>query len=141
MAVTPVLLDAAENNPSEAYGMMTQWSHTSTIGGEPNPGFWSPGGQMSMMENSHPGAVFTDLTACNHYQGGPAAFATISCPALFISGIQDKMAPCALAKAEAEKNPLAEITMIPDCGHSIMSESPDGVRNALATFIARNRAQ
>ena len=39
MAVSPALLDAAENRPSEAYGMMTQWSHTSSLGGEPNPGF------------------------------------------------------------------------------------------------------
>ena len=135
MAVTPMLLDAARDNPSAAYAMMTQWSHTSPIGGEPNPGFWSPGGQMSMMENSRDGAVFTDLTACNNYQGGPDAFSKVHCPILFLSGVQDKMAPCALAKAEAEKNDNADIVMIPNCGHSIMSESPDSVRDALNAFI------
>jgi len=136
MTVTPKLLDAAENNPGDAYAMMTQWSHTSPIGGEPNPGFWSAGSQMSMMENSQPGAVFIDLTACNTYQGGPAAFGDTQCPILFISGTLDKMAPSKLAKIEADRNPNAEITMLPHCGHSIMSENPDGVRDELRRFIA-----
>ncbi|MBX2867118.1 MAG: alpha/beta hydrolase [Acidiferrobacterales bacterium] len=136
MAVTPVLLDAAQNRPSEAYEMMTQWSHTSSIGGEPNPGFWSSGGQMSMMENSRPGAVYTDLVACNAYDNGPQAFEQIATPILFISGVLDKMAPSKLAKAQADSNPNASIVMLPRCGHSIMSENPDGVRDALKDFIA-----
>jgi pimeloyl-ACP methyl ester carboxylesterase len=138
MTVTPKLLDAAKNNPSEAYSMMTQWSHTSSVGGEPNPGFWSAGSQMSMMENSRPGTVYTDLTACNNYQGGPAAFDGTDCPVLFISGTLDKMAPSKLAKIEADRNPNAQISMLPRCGHSIMSENPDGVRDELRHFIARH---
>ncbi len=137
MTVTPVLMDAARNDPSKAYSMMTQWSHTSPIGGEPNPGFWSSGSQMSMMENSRAGTVYTDLTACNDYQGGADAFAGTSCPILFISGVQDKMAPSKLAKVEADKNSAAEIIMLAKCGHSIMSENPDGVREQLATFIEK----
>jgi pimeloyl-ACP methyl ester carboxylesterase len=139
MTVTPVLLDAARDNPTEAYSMMTQWSHTSAIGGEPNPGFWSAGSQMSMMENSRPGTVFTDLTACNNYQGGPEAIEKTSCPMLFISGVQDKMAPAKLARKEADNNPNAEIVMLPRCGHSIMSENPDGVRDSLRHFITKSK--
>jgi len=30
--------------------------------------------------------------------------------------------------------------MLPKCGHSIMSENPDGVREALKDFIHRNQA-
>ena len=137
MAVTPVLLDAAQNNPSAAYSMMTQWSHTSPIGGEPNPGFWSSGSQMSMMENSRPGAVFTDLTACNNYQNGPGAMEAVRCPMLFISGVLDKMAPCKLAKQQADANDNASINMLENCGHSIMSENPDGVRDSLRQFITQ----
>ena len=70
MKVTPQLMDAAENDPSKAYSMMTQWSHTSKIGGEPIPGFWSPGMQMSMMENSNKGSIYCNLQACNNYDGG-----------------------------------------------------------------------
>ena len=135
MAVSDALLDAAKNEPSKAYAMMTQWSHTSPIGGEPNPGFWSSGSQMSMMENSRPGTVYTDLVACNNYQEGPQGFEKVACPILFISGVQDKMAPCKLARQQAGKSDNAEIVMIPNCGHSIMSESPDEVRDALARHI------
>ena len=40
------------------------------------------------------GAVFADLTACNNYSGGEAAMERVACPIQFISGIQDRMAPC-----------------------------------------------
>jgi pimeloyl-ACP methyl ester carboxylesterase len=135
MTVTPQLMEAAEHDPSSAYSMMTQWSHTSKIGGEPVPGFWSPGMQMSMMENSRPGSVHTDLVACDTYKGGEKAFENVDCPILFLSGRLDKMAPAKLAMAEADKNEQAEIVLIPNCGHSIMSESPDGVLNELKRFI------
>ena len=138
MTVTPQLLDAAENDPSQAYSMMTQWSHTSPIGGEPNPGFWSAGSQMSMMHNSRPGTVFTDLTACNNYSAGAQAFDSVTCPILFVSGVMDKMAPSKLAKSEADRNANAQIVLLPNCGHSILSENPDGVRNSLKEFIGNN---
>lgn len=138
MSVTPQLMDAAQNNPSKAYSMMTQWSHTSKIGGEPVPGFWSPGMQMSMMENSAEGSIYANLQACDNYKGGEAAFDKVQCPILFISGRLDKMAPAKLAKQVADSKDNADIVMIPNCGHSIMSESPDGVLDNLKRFIERN---
>jgi pimeloyl-ACP methyl ester carboxylesterase len=140
MGVTPQLMEAAESNPSQAYSLMTQWSHTSKIGGEPVPGFWSPGMQMSMMENSAPGSIHANLLACDNYKGGEAAFDEINCPILFISGRLDKMAPAKLAQAEADRNDRARIAMIPDCGHSIMSESPGDVLDELKAFIRENGA-
>ena len=100
MSVTPQLMDAAKNDPSKAYSMMTEWSHTSKIGGEPVPGFWSPGMQMSMMENSAEGSIYASLQACHNYTGGESAFENVNCPILFISGRQDKMAPAKLAQQE-----------------------------------------
>ncbi len=135
MAVTPILLDAARDDPREAYAMMTQWSHASPVGGEPNPGFWAPGGQFRLLENSHPGAVFADLTACNDYDGGADAMARVTCPIRFISGARDRMAPSPLARKMAAEKPGAEIVILPDCGHNLMAESPDGVRDALFEFI------
>lgn len=140
MTVTPQLLDAAENNPSAACAMMTQWSHASKIGGEPLPGFWSPGMQLSMMENSAPGALLSDLRACNNYSDGEKSFAAIAAqkyPILFICGQLDKMAPAKLALVHADKNENAEIVLLPGCGHSVMSESPDGVLHELKKFIGR----
>ena len=140
MTVTPQLLEAAGNNPSAAFAMMTQWSHASKIGGEPVPGFWSRGMQMSMMENSRPGALLADLTACHNYAGGEQALANIHCPVLFICGRLDRMAPAKLAKGYADKNDNAAIVFLADCGHSIMSESPDGVLHELKHFIGRHRS-
>ena len=138
MAVNDRMLGAAKNNPAVAYSMMTQFSHHSRLGGEPNPGFWSPGMQMSMMENSRDGAVFKDLTACNSYANGEQALSQVSIPTLFLSGHNDKMAPAELAKSFAAQSSYSEVVLLPNCGHSIMSESPDGVRDALKTFINNN---
>ncbi len=135
MSVTPQLMDAARNDPDQAYSFMTQWSHASAIGGEPVPGFWSAGMQMSMMKNSPQGSICRNLQACDNYKGGKAAFEKITCPILFISGKLDRMAPARLAIMEAERNEQAEIILIPGCGHNIMSESPDGVLYALTHFI------
>ena len=93
---------------------------------------------MSMMENSTPGSIHANLVACDNYMGGEQAFGHVSCPILFISGRLDRMAPAKLAKTEADRNDKARITMIPDCGHSIMSESPDGVLDELKVFIGEN---
>ena len=139
MSVAPVLLNAARDNPVEAYAMMTQWSHLSPFGGEPNPGFWAMGNQFRLLENSHPGAVFADLTACNEYQNGADALGQVDCPVLFVSGAQDRMAPCKLARKMAQDKSNAEIIILQECGHSLMAENPDGVRDALSQFIGEHR--
>jgi len=120
MTVAPVLLEAARDDPPAAYSMMTQWSFASKLGGEPVPGFWSPGMQFSMMTNSRPGALFADLTACNNYTGGAQAFAQLgdNCPVLFLCGQRDRMAPAKLAQKHADANAAANIVLLPDCGHS-----------------------
>ena len=143
MKVAPQLLDAARDNPPAAHAMMTHWSYASKIGGEPLPGFWSPGMQLSMMANNPRTTVFADLRACNKYAGGEAAFAKTACPIMFICGAQDKMAPAKLARTFIEKhageNYPAEVVMLENCGHSLMAESPHGVLRALTQFIARHQ--
>lgn len=137
MQVTPALMNAAKENPGKAYSMMTQWSHASRTGGEPVPGFWSAGMQMSMMENNSKDAIYCNLQACNNYTGGEQAFGRVHCPILFVSGKLDKMAPAKLAVQEAEKNRNAKIELIDGCGHNLMFESPDGVLDSLKGFICR----
>ncbi len=137
MQVAPALMNAARENPSKAYSMMTQWSHASRTGGEPVPGFWSAGMQMSMMENNDKDAIYCNLQACNNYTGGEQAFGRVQCPILFVSGKLDKMAPAKLAVQEAKKNKNAKIELIDGCGHNLMFESPDGVLDSLNRFIRR----
>ncbi len=145
MAVSRELLDAARDAPSTAYSMMTQWSHASQLGGEPAPGFWSAGMQMSMMSNSRRGVLHADLTACNEYRDGEAALdkiAAADCAILFICGVHDKMAPRKSAQQfAARRKPLPKgsaIVSLDNCGHNLMGESPDGVRAALKRFIDAN---
>jgi len=140
MRVTPALLAAARDDPPAAYSMMTQWSFTSKIGGEPVPGFWSPGMQFSMLGNSAPGAVFADLNACNDYAGGEHALAQLGdCPLLFLCGRLDRMAPAKLAQQHADRHANAGIVCLPDCGHGLLAEAPHGVLRELKTFIDRER--
>ncbi len=135
MSVAPVLMNAARDDPGTAYAMMTEWSHASRIGGEPVPGFWSAGMQMSMMENSPSGSIYSNLQACHNYSAGKEALDRIDCPILFVSGERDKMAPAKLAVREAGRNEKSDIVLIPGGGHNIMSEAPDGVLDCLKNFI------
>lgn len=139
MVVAPALLARAKDAPQEAYAMMIEWSHCSLLGGEPMPGFWARGMQQSMMANNPPAAVLQGLLACDRYRGGEAAMAAIDCPIFMLSGQHDKMAPAkgarAFARRRAEQNKPVECTTLPNCGHSLLAESPDGVLVALRTFI------
>lgn len=143
MTVTPALLNAARDDPPAAYSMMTQWSFASALGGEPVPGFWSPGMQFSMLQNSAPGVLFADLTACNDYAGGEDALVQIAggdLPVLFLCGKLDRMAPAKLAQQHADKHANAAIVLLTDCGHSLLAESPHGVLRELKDFIAHSGA-
>ncbi|MGR3984611.1 MAG: alpha/beta hydrolase [Gammaproteobacteria bacterium] len=135
MAVSDALLEAARERPLDACAMMTQWSHASKLGGEPVPGFWSPGMQFSMMSGSRDGALLADLRACHAYAGGEDAFARVTCPVLFLCGRRDRMAPARLAAAHAAKNENAEIVFLERCGHNILSEAPHGALRALQRHI------
>ena len=138
MTVSPKLLSAAQENPTMAYALMTQWSHASPLGGEPNPGFWSPGMQLSMMANSAPAVIDIDLHACHRYRHGEPALAALRCPVLFLSGRLDKMAPVELAEKQAAICAQSETAIIPGAGHSLLAEKPDEVLVELRQFIGRH---
>ena len=139
MKVSPALLTAAQENPRAAYAMMTQWSHASPIGGEPVPGFWSPGILMQMLQNSRAGTVFADLNACNNYARGERALAEIKCPLLFLCGALDKMAPVKLTKKFAAQHSAADLKILARAGHNLMGEQPDAVLFTLHEFIGRHK--
>ncbi len=138
MNVNDTLLNAAKNEPHKAYSMMTQFSNYSKIGGEPNPGFWSPGMQISMMENAGNSLVFHDLNACNNYGGGEQALNAINIPTLVLSGLDDKMAPAKLANKMADAYTHANFIGIQQCGHSLLAEKPNEVRSILAQHFANS---
>jgi pimeloyl-ACP methyl ester carboxylesterase len=137
MAVSDALLDAAKADDHVAYELINGWSHSTPrqIGGNRVPGMWMTGAAMRLMERTAPGVLYTDLFACNAYQRGLEAAASVRCPVLVVLGQRDLMAPpkSAAALCEALRNP--RVVTLPGAGHAMMAEQPDAVLDALRAFV------
>jgi pimeloyl-ACP methyl ester carboxylesterase len=137
MPVADVLLDAARTNDHLAYELITGWSFSARdqLGGNPLPGVWMLGNAMRLMERSRPGVLYTDLLACHRYGGGLSAAGSVRCPALLLLGERDLMAPAKNAAALIAALADRRVVTVPDCGHSLMTEAPDAVVDALRDFL------
>ena len=139
--VHPALLAAAEAGDHIAYELLASWSHgrRSHLGGHQTPGVWMMGSTIRLWERSRPGVLATDLHACNNYRGGAEAAARVGCPSLLISGSLDVMTP--RRAAEPLRHNLEDVreVMIEGAGHTMMTEQPDPVIDAIAAFVDENR--
>lgn len=140
MPVHPDLLAAAEGNSQAAIDMINAWAHGSAahLGGHPASGVWLIGGGDRLLARARPGVLHADLVACNAYQDGLAQAAALACPALFLLGARDRMTPAKAGRALAATAPEAEVDVIADCGHMMMTERPEESLQALARFLAAN---
>jgi pimeloyl-ACP methyl ester carboxylesterase len=139
MKVSDALLETARTDEQAAIDMVNIWSH-STIAHKPSspaPGFWVLGGSrrlMQRMSQQNPAQLFyTDFAACNAYANGQAAAEAVSCPTLFVLGSKDMMTPARSAKLLTGAVKHGRIVSV-DAGHSMMSEQPDAVLDALYGF-------
>jgi pimeloyl-ACP methyl ester carboxylesterase len=137
MPVSDILLEAAKADDHAAYELITGWSFSQRhqLGGNQQPGVWMTGSTLRLMERSAPGALYADLLACHRYDAGLVAAKQARCPALLILGERDLMAPARNAVALAATLPDCRIVTIADCGHSLMTEEPDAVLDALREFF------
>jgi pimeloyl-ACP methyl ester carboxylesterase len=137
MPVADVLLDAAKADEHLAYELITGWSFAPghQLGGNQQPGVWMIGNALRLMERSRRGALYADLLACHRYAGGLDAAGKVRCPALLILGQRDLMAPAQNAAALTAALAGCRVVTIPDCGHSLMTEAPDAVLDALRAFL------
>jgi pimeloyl-ACP methyl ester carboxylesterase len=62
----------------------------------------------------------------------------VSMPAHIIWGEEDRMFPIAYAYRFKEMLPRATLTVVPDCGHRIELEKPEGFREKVVRWIAEN---
>jgi pimeloyl-ACP methyl ester carboxylesterase len=62
----------------------------------------------------------------------------ISCPVLFIAGGADLAAPPTQMRMVAERVKGAELTVVPDSGHSVYWEHPDAFNAAVLGFLKRH---
>ncbi|MFC4931394.1 alpha/beta fold hydrolase [Massilia sp. GCM10023247] len=141
MKVSDALLATARDDEAAAIDMVNIWSHSSWAHkpSAPAPGFSVLGGArrlMARMSAINPDRLFyTDFSACNAYANGEAAASSVRCPALFIFGKQDMMTPPRSTKLLTGAIAHAKVVEV-DAGHSLMSEQPDAVLDALAGFAA-----
>jgi pimeloyl-ACP methyl ester carboxylesterase len=143
MRVSDALLNAAAHREPEAIEMVNQWSH-STFAAKPScpaPGFWLHGINQQLMQrisDSNEAPVFSiDFTACNTYDAGLRAAASIRCPTRLVVGRRDLMTPPSrlqpLIEALASSGaPVDTVTL--DCGHAMLAEQPDACLDALHEF-------
>ncbi|WP_025770100.1 alpha/beta fold hydrolase [Thioalkalivibrio sp. HK1] len=139
MAVSDSLLEAAKNNHHDAIDMISRWGHrkAARIGGNPSPGMWMTGTAERLLERAEPGVLHNDLDACNEYRHGLQSAAKTTCPVHLILGEEDVMAPAKGARALIDSLPAAHVTELADCGHMLMAERPDAVRDALLSAFRK----
>jgi pimeloyl-ACP methyl ester carboxylesterase len=143
MKVSDALLETSKNNEQAAIDMVNIFSHSSMAHKPscPGPGFFVMGGArrlMQRMSQINPEQLFyTDFYACNAYANGEVAAAAVKCPVLFVFGAKDMMTPARSTKTLTGAIAHGKTVMV-DAGHSLMSEQPDAVLDALYGFAAKN---
>lgn len=140
MPVHPELLNASELELPKAAALMASWGHAKPahIGLNPTPGQWMLGGVRALVENSAPGALTVDFSACAAYGDAVEAAKSISCPVAVIVGLADKMTPAKSAAALTAEVPqeLLTVTKLADVGHMMMIEDPRATRQVLLNSAA-----
>ena len=133
MTVGPDLLKAAEANDHAAIDMVSIWGlgYQAELGGSLAPGLWMHSGAERVLERCRPGALFSDLSACNAYQNALAAAAKITVPTTLILGERDMMTPARAGKALAAALPNSRTVVLRGAGHMMMAERPDELLAAL----------
>jgi len=137
MQVTDVLLSTSKANDHVAYEMINVFSHSprAQIGGNRVPGAWIMGSDLRLMERSGPGVLHADFVACNSYENGLAAAAKAKCPFLLVLGQRDLMTPPRAVREAAATFADVTTVVLDGTGHTLMSEQPDAVLDALIEFL------
>ncbi len=137
MPVSDVLLKTSAANDHVAYELINAFAHSprAQIGGNRLPGAWMLGNSMRLMERSANGTLHADFTACNNYKDGLQAAKKVQCPVLMILGQRDLMTPPRAANQVAESFSDVRTVVLEGTGHSLMSEQPDAVLDALIGFV------
>lgn len=138
MPVHPDLLAAAANDLPAAAALMASWGHDKAahVGTNPTPGLWMLGGSRALVENSTPGVLATDFDACVGYQNALTAAAAVTCPSTVVIGQGDKMTPPKGGRALAAALPSARILELAATGHSMMTENPRAIKQAILATVS-----
>ena len=137
MPVSDALLDAAETRDRDAMQMANQWSHSSQglLGGHAVPGMTLYRGALRLLHRTPPGVYHGDLSACNNYAQGQEASAKVRAPTLVLMGEEDKMTAPKASQQVVDRLQSATTVRLAKTGHSMLSEAPNQVLDALSGFL------
>jgi pimeloyl-ACP methyl ester carboxylesterase len=82
-----------------------------------------------------PEVLYGDFLACDRLDLS-GEIGSIRTPTLIVCGSEDKMTPPALSESLREMIPGARLALIPEAGHLVMMEDPEGFNEALRSFVA-----
>ena len=141
MKVSPALIDHSLHQPMKAIDMVNVYSH-STLAPPPSalgPGTWLHGGSKALMRrvlasNPQVNVFHRGFVACDSYDQGEQAMAQVACPVLFVLGSRDQMTPPKAARSLVQAARQRQVVQL-RAGHSLMTEAPDGVLDALFGFL------
>lgn len=142
MKVSEALFATARENPLRAIDMVNAFSHSGIAAKPsfPGPGSWLHGANRALMRRMQAGAAahgnlfLVDFAVCDRYANGLQAAARVTCPVSVVLGERDQMT---LPKASGEiVAALRARPVMLRAGHSLMTEAPDALLNALRTALA-----
>ena len=135
MPVHPTLLEAAENNDSLAWELMSGWAfgHASKVGSHPSPGANMVGATQALLSRADADVLANDLRASSGYEAAVETAPRVTAPTTLILGDDDKMTPLRAAKPLIEAFADPTVVVLPNCGHMMTIEAPNAVREAMLT--------
>ncbi len=145
MKVSPALLESSLNDPMTALKMINVFSR-STLAAPPSalgPGTWVYGASMALgrrvlASNTQVNVFHRGFKACNDYVNGEAAIGQVTCPMLFLLGLEDQMTQAKAAKGLIDKAKSMGKTFRVvnlDVGHHQMSEAPEQTLMSITNFL------
>ncbi len=137
MAVSDPLLNSSKMNSHDAIDMLTYWGYSrgAQLGGNETPGMWMVGGTLRLLERAGPGVLHNDLNACNKFCIDTDREPGIEVPSLLILGSRDMMTPPRYSGALSQLLPQSRTVVLDGSGHTLMSEKPDAMLDALITIV------
>lgn len=137
MRVSDTLMNAARDDEAAAFDMANRWSYARLTHppGAPAPGCSAYVAALRLMERQPRGTMLADLAACDAWTGGLERARALRCPALFVLGERDQMAPPRQARALIDAIPGARVVEVRGCSHAIPVEGADELRDALTDWL------
>lgn len=132
LAVHPELRRAAEAGEDRAVDMILKWGFGERGADNAASGPRLKGLARRLLRRALGSALGLDLAACDDDRGAAEAAARVACPAVVVSGADDRMAPLASARKLAARIAGAVTVEIPRCGHMSLVEEPAAVSAAIA---------